>query len=200
MIKKDENGTVVEFEDEAAVAAMAAPPVNKSARKGQASGKTATGATLEDLEKIFRDEILEINARTEKELDGYVAEATAKVSQIEKDCAVAKEELRKALQSGINETNRICREAIASLKADNEVALAEVRKSRYEALNPLQVAYDLKLADLQARQEAEAVAARDRFNAGLASLKREQASDDKLAAVVAEAPQASPNPNETLDP
>jgi hypothetical protein len=198
MIKKDENGIVVEFEDDAAVAAMAAPPATKAPRKGQASPKP--GATREDLEQIFNEEVAVIIAKTDAELRGYVAEATAKVAQIEKDCAIAKEELRKALQSGINETNRICREAIVVLKADNDVALAAVRQSRYDALSPLQVEYDLKLADLKARQDAESTAARVRLSEGLSHLKSEKASDDKLAAVVAEAPQASPNPNETLDP
>lgn len=189
MIKRDENGTVVEFEDEADMATSSA---TKVASKGQASPNTES--TREGLERVFNEEVAAINTRTEAELRGYVIESTSKVSQIEKDCDVAKQELRKALQDGINETNQICQKAITTLKADHEVALAAVRKSRYEALNPLQVAYDLKIASLKNRQDVKMTAARKRLDAGLERLMVEQESDDKLAAVVSEESEELPQP------
>lgn len=185
MIKRDKTGAVVEFEDEKAVAAMTAfQPGRPGGKSSSPEGQGEADLTSEELEKIYADEVAVIMASTEAELTAYVSQATAKVAEIEKASAVAKEELRRALQLGINETNRICREAIEVLKKDKEVALAEVRKARYESLAPVQVDYGMKMAALKAKQDDAATAARERLSVGLSKLKREQVSDDKMKAVM----------------
>jgi hypothetical protein len=184
MIKKNAQGKVVEFEDEAAVAAMNAPRGSKKAKPVEPAGEVVMNdkQALAEYEAAIKT-MEEAASDTFKTFSLGLAEEVVQLDKLnQKERATAKTMFKGAL-----------RELELAYKAK-----AELIHQTYQAtLGALRGTYQLGMAEINAKLEAgkaqieiakqrDLDAALTAYEARLSAISQEEAAESKLEAVSAE--------------
>jgi hypothetical protein len=191
MIKRDADGKVVEFEDEAAVAAMSTPRGSKDVEAVMSpydSVLTETQARAE-----YEASIRTADAAAVETLKALALELGAEVAKLDKIAQDEKKRAKEALRFSTAEAERVRREKVGLATRTHQSTLEAIWARYGSSVAPINARLAAGRAEITAAQQADKDAALVAYKGRLAAINESKLSDAKVEAVASESlPAISP--------
>jgi len=184
MIKKGSDGKVIEFEDEAAVAAMHAPRGSKDLKPVVPTGDAIL--TEEQAMAAHAAAVKEADVQAETDLKKLTDELGVEVAKLDEVSKAEKRESKERLKIAIDEAERVRRETVMRAEQVQQSDLKDIWARYRTAMDPINKKLEAGKASIEsARLEAQA-AILTIHKERLASINKAKTAEAKVAAVAAE--------------
>jgi hypothetical protein len=184
MIKRDESGKVVEFEDEAAVAAMNHRRVVSGGT--QAAGQEPTAVTEQQVLSLYEDAIKKAEAESATSMKALTTEIGSEMAKLDSFSKLAKSHSKESLKKAIERAELLRRETVEMAEQAHQSRLERIWSQYRDAIAPLNTKLEAGKSELEKSLQTAKDAALAVHKIRLAEIAKSTKTAAKVEAVVAE--------------
>jgi uncharacterized protein with gpF-like domain len=189
MIKKGSDGKVIEFEDDAAVAAMSASRGQKDLKRVEPTGGEVL--TEEQAMAEYTAAIKAADAQAEADMKKLSDELGLQVAKLDEASKAEKHKSKVSLKAQIDEAERVRREMVSAAESMHQRALEAVWARYAVGMKPINEKLEVGKAVVEVARQAAKDAALTAHKERLAAISKSKVATAKVEAVAAESLPAS---------